>query len=604
MNRSFLLHKILSVFILFSFFTSTAPISRANDLVPSEDLTGGASVFVFRGSSKKPIGRSSKAFRSRAAGTRRSSARTNSQIATTQQRRAARSKAALAARQRARAAARIRQSDEAAIRGRSLLERQHYETAAAEFRTAIDLNPKNAEAAEGLSEALALKGIEVAGADLKEDALVYLNEAVVHDPSNAAAFAKLGEIHDAHGRSDEALANYEKAVELDATLTSLYLPMALAYLEKGDPAKSEAALAKAEGDGVDTTDFRNARLLNLVGQEKFDEALAMLDQAPATGPAAGEVEYQKAAIYDRMQKPGEAVAAYKRSIASAPANSDAWLDMGTIYYNQGDYDNALLAYQETVKLEPDNTEAHKNLASVYRQLMRYADANVHYRLAEPGYKSNPDLYSEWGYCLAKVNEWDKAIARLERARELSPEALDLNNVGWGLYNAARADIANNNKAAADQKLADGRVALQAAVEADPEFEAAHFNLGVTNNALGDFEAAVNALNRALSLRGDWVIALNQLGVAFRGSDDLATALTYFKRASTLDDSNLFGLYSLGEVYFLTGNKAEARKIRNRLNALDPTLASKLDNVLSGKIVLDEAKRNIRNKVPRLPGLPF
>jgi len=336
MNRRQTLHKVLSVFVLLSFFTATAPASRANDLVPTEDLTGGASVFVFRGSSKKPIGRSGRAFRPRAGGKRRASARTNSQIATARQRRAARSQAAIAARQRARRAAKLRQSDEAATRGRSLLDRQHYETAAVEFRTALELNPKNTEAAEGLSEALALKGIEVAGSDLKEDALVFLNEAVVHDPTNAAAFAKLGEIHDAHGRTDDALVNYEKAVEHDPTLTALYLPMALAYLEKGDPAKSEAMLAKAEADGVSTEEFRNARVLGLVGQEKYDEALAMLDQAPASGPAAAQVEYQKAAIYDRMQKPGEAVSAYKRSIASAPANTDAWLDMGTIYYNQGD----------------------------------------------------------------------------------------------------------------------------------------------------------------------------------------------------------------------------------------------------------------------------
>jgi tetratricopeptide (TPR) repeat protein len=603
MSRSNLLHKLLSVFVLISFFITTAPVSRANDLVPSEDVTGGASVFVFRGSAKKPIGRSNRAFRPGTRGGRSSTARTNAQIATVRERRAARAKANLAARQRARAAARIRQSDELTVRGRSLLDRQHYETAATEFRSAMELNPKNAEAAQGLSEALTLKGIEVAGNDLKEDAIVFLNEAVVHDPTNAAAFAKLGEIHDAHGRQDEALDNYEKAIELDTTLTSLYLPMALAYLEKGDPARSEEMLAKAEADGVDTTEFRNARLLNLVGQEKYAEALAMLDRAPASGPAVGEVEYQKAAIYDRMQKPGEAVASYKRSIAAAPTNTDAWLDMGTIYYNQGDYDNALIAYQETVKLEPDNTEAHKNLASVYRQLMRYAEANTHYRLAEPGYNSNPDLYSEWGYCLGKVNDWEKAVARLTRARELSPVALDLNNVGWGLYNAARADIANNNKDAADQKLATGRAALQAAVAADPQFEAAYFNLGVTNNALGDFPAAIEAMKRALSLRGDWVIALNQMAVAFRGIDDMASALSYLQRATTLDNSNLFGLYSLGEVYYLTGNTREARRIQNRLKAMDPVLATRLDNVLSGKIVLDEAKRKIRNKIP-IRGIPY
>ena len=165
MDRSIIFRKLFSLIVLSSFFATAAPLARGNDLVPSEDLTGGASVFVFRGSAKKPIGR--RAFRPKSARAGRSSARGNSQIAAVRKRRAARAQAALAARQRARRAARIRQSDEAAVRGRSLLDRQHYETAATEFRTAIELNPKNTEAIEGLSEALTAKGLEVAGSYLK-----------------------------------------------------------------------------------------------------------------------------------------------------------------------------------------------------------------------------------------------------------------------------------------------------------------------------------------------------------------------------------------------------------------------------------------------------
>ncbi|MDT9146150.1 tetratricopeptide repeat protein, partial [Escherichia coli] len=81
--------------------------------------------------------------------------------------------------------------------------------------------------------------------------------------------------------------------------------------------------------------------------------------------------------------------------------------LGVTYYNREDYTNALTAYQKVVAIEPTNYQAQANLASTYRQLERFAEANAAYKLAEPGNTKNADLYSEWGYCLGKTNEWDK-----------------------------------------------------------------------------------------------------------------------------------------------------------------------------------------------------
>jgi tetratricopeptide (TPR) repeat protein len=257
-----------------------------------------------------------------------------------------------------------------------------------------------------------------------------------------------------------------------------------------------------------------------------------------------------------------------------------------------------------VKLEPENYKAQANLASTFRQLERFAEANAAYKAAEPGYKSNPDLYSEWGYCLGKTNEWDKSVARLNTARELSPNAVDNNNAGWGYYNAARFDLAEKRDTEATAKLELGKQYLETAVQQDPKMEAAHMNLGATRNSLGDYQGAVAALNTALALNRDWVIALNQLGLAYRGSNDLTNALAQFQRVSTLDANNAFGLVNLGQVYHLTGNKKEAKKVQDRLKKIDPALASQLDSFFSGKAAVDEAKRKIESKVPRGPGIRF
>jgi hypothetical protein len=41
-----------------------------------------------------------------------------------------------------------------------------------------------------------------------------------------------------------------------------------------------------------------------------------------------------------------------------------------------------------------------------------------------------------------------------------------------------------------------------------------------------------------------------------------------------------------------------------LKKLNPNLAVQLDNILSGKAVIDETKRKIESKVPKVPKLPF
>jgi tetratricopeptide (TPR) repeat protein len=588
-------------------FTGFVTDVTANDLVPNDDLSGGASVFVFRGSRKRPQERG--AFRSMSGGgsvaVRRE--RVKNQVATLRKKKAAAAKAraAAAARERARVRnAKLKLSNTLTAAGEKKLGEGDIAGATLNFREAIKANPNNTDAKLGLSEALTATGIEAAGDSNNEEAMPHFIEAVKFDANNEVAFAKLGEIHDAKGRNAEAIVNYEKALTLDPQFSSLYMPIGLAYAAEGKSAEAESYLDKAKAAGFDSSEAQMARLLILSKQGKDVEALTAIDGMLKTEPQNAGLHYQKAAICNKTNQTDLAIASYRDAVNIDANLAGAWFDLGVIYYNKEMYNEALAAYQTVVKIEPENYQAQANLASTYRQLERFAEANAAYKAAEPGNKNNPNLYSEWGYCLGKTNDWDKSVARLNTARELSPNAVDNNNTGWGYYNAARWDKTNNKGADAGPKLELGKQYLETAVQQDPQMEAAHLNLGATKNSMGDHDGAVESLNKALSLHGDWVIAINQLGLAFRGKNDLASALVQFRRVSTLDANNAFGLVNLGEVYHLTGNKKEAKKVHDRLKKINPALADQLNGFLTGKIVVDKATQEIKKKVPRIPGIPF
>lgn len=601
-----------------SFFSSTVLISICfstlivfpQDMVASDDiLTGGASVFVFRKSRKEPqLKATGRAMRNPAAKSRYARHRYDAELAANRKRRVAQSKEnqALLARNRARQqqAARLAQSNTLTAKADVLLESKQTDQAIATYREALKSNPKNDAARSGLSEALVVKGIDAAGDANDMSGAMYFEEAVTLDPNNDVAYAKLGDIYNAANDPNRARLNYEKALQINPELTTLYVPVGISYLNAGEIAKAETALQNAEKHGVSDAEFYNLQGMVLYKQNRNDEALAAFDRALSMDRQNATAKYYRANLLDRMNQPDQSVAAYRETVATAPDYAPAWFDLGVVSYNRGDYATAEKSYREAIRIDPDYYQAHANLASTLRQLERYSEANAEYKLAEVGIKDNPDLYSEWGYCLGKTNEWDKSVVRLEQARKLSPDAVDDTNVGWGYYNAAQVDKQNKKDADANAKLQKGKESLQTAVQKNPRLDAAYMNLGSTNNALGDFAAAVAALNIALNLRSNWVIAINQLGLGYRGLNNLPAAIQQFNRVVALDANNVSGLFNLGAAQYAIGDKKGAKKTQERLRKIDPTIAGRLDNILNGKAVIDETKRKIESKVPKLPKFPF
>lgn len=577
------------------------------DIVAADDITGGASVFVFRESRKKPQKMSGNRGFRQAGGRTRSGGAARIQLAANRKRRAERVKSntELAAKSRARRRGTQKTRTAALLaKAESKLEANSFDEASAGYREALKLDPKNSDAARGLSEALTSKAVELDSADAKSVAAM-LEEAVKLDARNDAAYIRLGDLYQAENDNAKALASYEKAVQINPDFAAAYVPLGTSYLAAGEIAKAEAASRTAERLGVNNAEAQNLKGMILFRQNKNAEALQVFDAVLKAEGRNATARYYQALVFDRMNQPDQSLTAFREAVAEDPAYTQAWFDLGVAYYNKGEYGKAAESYQQVVKYDDGNAQAHANLASTYRQLERYPDANAEYRLAEEnGMNNNPDFYSEWGYSLGKNAEWDKSVAKLETAQKISPAAIDDNNVGWGYYNAAQAEKASKNDAAATEKLQKGKVSLQAAVQKDSKLEAAYLNLGSTNNALGDFQAAVAALNLALALRGDWVIAINQLGVGYRGMNNLTTAIEQFRRVTTLDANNVFGLYNLGEAYTASGNKKEAKRVQDRLRKLNPEMAGRLENIISGKTIIDETKRKIQQKIPKIPRIPF
>jgi tetratricopeptide (TPR) repeat protein len=277
----------------------------------------------------------------------------------------------------------------------------------------------------------------------------------------------------------------------------------------------------------------------------------------------------------------EAVKEYKEATRLKPTYVDAWFGLGAAEYERENYSEAIAAYTETNRLKNDIGAAHANLADAYRQLKRYGEANGEYSIAAVFIKDDAELYNNWGFCLGKVQKWNNAIQRLNEGLALSADYIAYTNLGWAYYNASQVDLKSKREADGKAKLQQAKAALQKAVNMKSDFAPAYINLGITQNDLGEYQAAVESLKRANELRKNSLFAINELGIAYRKSNDYDNAVKQFERAIALNDKYAIGYYNLGEAQFRRGNVKEAKKAHEKLKKLDKNLAKVLEILIVG-----------------------
>lgn len=607
--------KFAAIIVVGSVLLIGTPTARAQDVITADDFSGGASVYTFRDNrrAKKKTAAVKKGYVPRKNIAMRTRARTRlrSQIA------AARTRsnrprfkpvdpATVAKTTPKTVAAKAKLALDVAGAGETYLDGNDSQAAVSAFERSLALNPKYTDAKLGLSEAYGRQGDDFAEADRPLDAMAAYQNAIKNDPKNAAAYAGLGSLYESQDNRTLAVANYEKALASDPQI-DVHSRLGVLYYENGDVAKSETHLKAA--DGADSRNAETKLYLGLVSlkQNDADRAVQTIDEALKIDPNYADAYYFRGAANNRRSADDQAVGDYQKAVFIDATYTDAAFDMATTQYNQEKFGAAAEGYQRVVATDGTYGDAHANLAETYRQLEDFPKANAQYGVAAEYVKDDPDLYSNWGFCLGKENKWDRAGERLETAVKMRGEAADYSNVGWAYNRAAEDDAKAGRTADAALKLEKGRDAAKHATERDPSLASGFVNLGTSLNGLQDYENASLALRRAVDLKNDWYFAHNELGRSLRGLGRLAEAIASFQRVVSLNDKFAYGLFNLGEAQFASGDKKGAEKTMKTLRKLDSALAGRLDGVLKGKI--DEQKRKAEDKVKektvnKIPKLPF
>ena len=223
------------------------------------------------------------------------------------------------------------------------------------------------------------------------------------DPANEAV--RRGNSLRAQGQLDDALKEFERAIENNPTLTVAYMGAGDIYRQKGDYAGAEKEYAQAA-----TLDPRN-----------FD------------------AQYLHGLMLQLMSRASDAVKAYLAALSVKPEDFNANLNLATAYLQLSEPMQSLPYAERAVRINSQSAPARTNLGAVYNALGRYEDAVVEYQQAAELAPLSAPLLLNLADALGKSGRTAEMVNTLEQLTKTAPSASAYERLGSGLFKLRRYD---------------------------------------------------------------------------------------------------------------------------------------------------------------------
>ena len=235
-------------------------------------------------------------------------------------------------------------------------------------------------------------------------------------------------------------------------------------------------------------------------------------------------------------------------------------------YNEGQYEEALTTLREGLALYPNAVELHVGVG--YARLAReeFAWARRAFEEALVLEPEHEDGLAGLGEALLKFGQTDAALRCFQRTLELGyADDLDLMlQVGRTLFR--EASLREERRL-----FEEARHFFEVATEQAPEMAEAVACVGYVLHRLGDDDAAVKQLRRALQLDGEHTEGRIYLANILYDRGEFEAALYHFERTSPDDHWDELGLWRLIELkrstYKLDDDDPELRPWDERLTEL-------------------------------------
>ncbi|HEV2970524.1 MAG TPA: tetratricopeptide repeat protein [Pirellulales bacterium] len=224
--------------------------------------------------------------------------------------------------------------------------------------------------------------------------LAMWQDTVNKRPNNPRAHCNFGCALSHKKRSDEAIAQYRRALEID--------PNDLSAAESYQNLGSELAL-----------------------RGSLDEAIGLFKQAIRARPDYAEAHFNLGLALAKRGQADTAIGQYRDALRLKPDYAEAHNALGELLGWQGKLVEAMAEINAAILLKPDHAPAHANLAGLLARQGKLAAAEVQARRALEIDPRSPDAHSKLAGILALEGTTEDAIAHYQRALAIEPNSAEV-----------------------------------------------------------------------------------------------------------------------------------------------------------------------------------
>ncbi len=357
---------------------------------------------------------------------------------------------------------------------------------------------------------------------------------------NLSARNNLGILHLSHGRWEEAIEEFQKALEVNSDFLPARVNLGRAYLRQGDRDRAREELRRV-----------------IIANPRSKEAWDLLGNI-----AMGEGDLEVAEKY------------FLRGVAIDPNDTDIRNSLGLLYDRMGRWQEAVEQYRTVIEVDPDFEKGYNNLGILYQQRGRLEEARELFQRAVEADADFLGSYNNLGIVLQDLGDLPAAEEVFLRGLRRHPTHPVLLNSLGGVYYRRGA-------------LQEARQKFELALEIDPEYESAHNNLGAVLGKLGDRSGQIEQYRRAIEIRGDYTDARYNLALAYLEQGLMDKGFRELQELLRIDPGHLAALLTLANHRMAMGDLPEAETLL--LQACDRHPEQPVPRNLLGRIYVRQGR---------------
>jgi tetratricopeptide (TPR) repeat protein len=416
------------------------------------------------------------------------------------------------------------------IRGRQ----QRYPEAEALFRRVLQLNPKSIVASRNLAGALLAQ-------DKPDDALRQYNQAIQLSPQDSDLKIEVAKLDLGRGNFAEALSTLN-TIKPDHFPPSAVPLKAASLLGVGRKSDAEGLIPRVKGSPVAALDLAQV----FVEANDSDAALKTLGLvSPAPRGVAAQLYYLKGRALRQKGQAVAAMAGFRQALAADPKSVEALLAMAEIFAAENKHAESLTMLEKARELSPDSRDVLRHLIV---EAMQAGQNDKGLQAAQDLQRGSSELDDR--YLVASVmlqqKQYLPATHILEDYITQRPQdAKAYLGLGMAYLNLLR--------------YTDARQALERSLQINPSLAEAEYQLGQLAGQQGSRQEAIQHWKKAVELQPHHAQALFSLGTMYLESGELAEAESAFLRALATDPGNMKMEYDLALVQNKLGKSEEAKQ---------------------------------------------